>query len=50
MEIKETIYHEEETKDGKITLPVYRNSEHENEVFAGWKNEKIARSMSLGKR
>ena len=28
---KETIYHEEETKDGKITLAVYRNSEHENE-------------------
>ena len=46
---KETIYHEEETKDGKITLPVYRNSEHENEVFAGWKNEKDSKVYEPGK-
>lgn len=46
---KETIYHEEKTKDGKITLPVYRNSEHENEVFAGWKNEKDSKVYEPGK-
>ncbi|TCU62366.1 List-Bact-rpt repeat protein, partial [Longicatena caecimuris] len=46
---KETIYHEEETKAGKITLPVYRNSEHENEVFAGWKNEKDSKVYEPGK-